>query len=434
MCGYLACDKRPFNPLLESLPRMVHAPVSTRSWGWMAGLLDAAIEASDERDAGQEAMLAKLSELMFVEALRAHIDGTAARDAQLGGGPARPRGRSRAAGSSHGRFAEAWTLEQLARRGRDVSLVLRRPVHRLCGHPPDDLPGPLAAPARRATAAERLDERGAGGGRGRVPVRVGVQPGVQATGRPDAGRPAGRARSAYPGWPRPTAEIAGAGCRHAPAPPVRAMREPPCRVPDRSAAPPWRHDRIPCCGPDPRPAARSWRPDPALLDGLTIAAVALDADGMVIYANATALDLFGSPFDDLVDADARTELFDEPERGAVDQVLKLVRRTGSWTGELAMLAGGDQPGGDADVLDPARRRGRRRRPGADRGDRRVDRPVRARPAARQPPPPARRGDQRAARRRRRRGGLGHRHRPHDEGRPARPPRPCPCWSTTRRSP
>jgi GAF domain-containing protein len=93
----------------------------------------------------------------------------------------------------------------------------------------------------------------------------------------------------------------------------------------------------------PRPVARSWRPDPALLDGLTIAAVALDADGMLIYANPTALDLFGSPFDNLVDSDSRTRLFDEPERGAVDQVLKLVRRTGSWTGELTMLASGTSP-------------------------------------------------------------------------------------------
>ena len=93
----------------------------------------------------------------------------------------------------------------------------------------------------------------------------------------------------------------------------------------------------------PRPVARSWQPDPALLDGLTIAAVALDADGTVIYANPTALDLFGSPFDNLVDSDARTRLFDEPERGAVDQVLKLVRRTGSWTGELTMLASGTSP-------------------------------------------------------------------------------------------
>jgi hypothetical protein len=89
----------------------------------------------------------------------------------------------------------------------------------------------------------------------------------------------------------------------------------------------------------PRPAAGPWRPDAALLDGLAVAAIALDARGAVRYANATALDLFGSPFDDLVGADARTRLFDEPERGAVDQVLRLVQRTGSWTGELTMLVG-----------------------------------------------------------------------------------------------
>ena len=93
----------------------------------------------------------------------------------------------------------------------------------------------------------------------------------------------------------------------------------------------------------PRPVARPWQPDAALLDGLTVAAVAIDARGTVIYANATALDLFGSPFDQLVDADARLRLFDAPERGAVDQVLKLVGRTGSWTGELAMLASGTSP-------------------------------------------------------------------------------------------
>ena len=75
-----------------------------------------------------------------------------------------------------------------------------------------------------------------------------------------------------------------------------------------------------------------------------------------------------------------------------------------------------QPGRDADLVDPAGRGGRRWRAGADRGDRRVDRPVCPGPAAREPPASARRGDQRAARRRRCRGRLGHRHRPHDEGR------------------
>jgi serine phosphatase RsbU (regulator of sigma subunit) len=92
-----------------------------------------------------------------------------------------------------------------------------------------------------------------------------------------------------------------------------------------------------------RPVARSWQPDTAALDGLTIAAVALAVDGTIAYANPTALDTFGSAFDELVGADARTRLLDEPERGAVDQVLKLVRGSGSWSGELTLLAGGTTP-------------------------------------------------------------------------------------------
>ena len=90
----------------------------------------------------------------------------------------------------------------------------------------------------------------------------------------------------------------------------------------------------------PRPVAPSWQPDAALLDGLTIAAVALDADGVVVHANPAALDLFGTTFDGLVGHDARVRLLDEPDRGVVDQVLRLVRETGAWTGELPLLAGG----------------------------------------------------------------------------------------------
>lgn len=117
VCGFLTCDSRPFNPLLESLPRVVHAPVSARSWRWMTGLLDAAIEASDSRDAGQEAMLAKLSELMFVEALRAHIDGLPPETRSWVAGLRDPEVGS-ALRLIHGRFAEPWSLERLAREVR----------------------------------------------------------------------------------------------------------------------------------------------------------------------------------------------------------------------------------------------------------------------------------------------------------------------------
>jgi AraC-like DNA-binding protein len=114
VCGYLACDTRPFNPLLDALPRVVSAPVSAESWQWMARLLDAAVEASGQDTAGRDAMLAKLAELMFVEALRAHIDRlpederswvAGLRDPQVGA----------ALQLIHGRPAEPWTLERLAR-------------------------------------------------------------------------------------------------------------------------------------------------------------------------------------------------------------------------------------------------------------------------------------------------------------------------------
>lgn len=112
VCGFFGCDTRPFNPLLGSLPQVVKVAVSERSWRWMAQLLDAAVAA--EAGAGQEAMLTKLSELMFLEALRAHIAAlppesrswvSGLRDPQVGA----------ALRLVHGRYAEPWTLERLAR-------------------------------------------------------------------------------------------------------------------------------------------------------------------------------------------------------------------------------------------------------------------------------------------------------------------------------
>ncbi|MDF2979063.1 MAG: transcriptional regulator, AraC family [Actinomycetospora sp.] len=113
VCGFLGCDARPFNPLLDALPRLVHAPVSEESRRWVAGLLDAAVRSSSTHTAGSEAVLAKLAELMFVEAIRNHI-------ARL---PAAARGwlagvRDPQVGAAlrlmHGRPAEPWTVERLA--------------------------------------------------------------------------------------------------------------------------------------------------------------------------------------------------------------------------------------------------------------------------------------------------------------------------------
>jgi len=115
VCGFLGCDTRPFNPLLDSLPRIVHSPVSAASREWVASLLGAAVQTTgDEGGAGREAMLAKLAELMFVEALRSHLAQLSddergwlagVRDPQVGA----------ALQLMHGRPADPWTLERLAR-------------------------------------------------------------------------------------------------------------------------------------------------------------------------------------------------------------------------------------------------------------------------------------------------------------------------------
>ena len=88
--------------------------MSEASWRWVTRLLDAAVEATGHGGAGREAMLAKLAELMFVEALRGHLDQlppdarnwvAGLRDPQVGA----------ALRLLHGRPAEPWTLERLAR-------------------------------------------------------------------------------------------------------------------------------------------------------------------------------------------------------------------------------------------------------------------------------------------------------------------------------
>jgi AraC-like DNA-binding protein len=113
VCGYLGCDSRPFNPLLQALPRVVRSPLSAASLDWLTRLLDVAVKQSVLRGAGSEAMLARLAELMFVEVIRIHIAGlpedatgwfAGLRNPQIGA----------ALNLMHARPTEAWTLEGLA--------------------------------------------------------------------------------------------------------------------------------------------------------------------------------------------------------------------------------------------------------------------------------------------------------------------------------
>ena len=118
VCGYFGCDTRPFNPLLEALPRLLKVHLGTSGEGWVGQLIRLAVDECESRRAGGESILARASELMFVEAVRRHIDSL----------PDDSRGwlaglRDRHIGTAlkliHAHASEDWTLDKLA---RDVGL------------------------------------------------------------------------------------------------------------------------------------------------------------------------------------------------------------------------------------------------------------------------------------------------------------------------
>lgn len=132
VCGFFGCDARPFNPLLATLPRMIHI----RGGG---GLVDhfvrMAVAESTERGAGSECVLARLSELMFVEIVRRHVASLPPEQTGWLAG-LRDEFVGRALAALHARPAHDWTLDELgAAVGLSRSALAERFAH-LVGLPP----------------------------------------------------------------------------------------------------------------------------------------------------------------------------------------------------------------------------------------------------------------------------------------------------------
>src|SRR5262245_64731281 len=72
VCGFLGCDRRPFNPLLSTLPRQLHVPGLGN--GWHQSFARQVVEESRAKRAGADSVLTRLAELMFVEVLRRYIE------------------------------------------------------------------------------------------------------------------------------------------------------------------------------------------------------------------------------------------------------------------------------------------------------------------------------------------------------------------------
>src|SRR5262249_14589849 len=111
VCGFLGCDRRPFNPLLSTLPRQLHLP--GLSSGWRQAFARQVVEESQAQRAGADSVLTRLAELMFVEVLRRYIEKLPPGQAGWLAG-LRDEVVGRGLGLLHGSPAHPWTLDELA--------------------------------------------------------------------------------------------------------------------------------------------------------------------------------------------------------------------------------------------------------------------------------------------------------------------------------
>jgi AraC-like DNA-binding protein len=114
VCGYLACDSALFNTILAALPRLMIVNMGDGAGAtWLVASLQFSLAESAAPKAGAGTVLSKLSELMFVEAIRRHIDSMP--PDQLGWlAGLRDRFVGKALAFLHSKPAHSWTVDELA--------------------------------------------------------------------------------------------------------------------------------------------------------------------------------------------------------------------------------------------------------------------------------------------------------------------------------
>ena len=137
VCGFLACDAVPFNPLLAALPPVIVRRRTDEALDAMlASLVASATHEAAAHRPGGDAVLSRLSELMFIEVVRGYL-ATGVDERSVGWlaglrdpvvGPALT--------AMHAQPRREWTLETMARRVGASRTVLAERFRRVIGMPP----------------------------------------------------------------------------------------------------------------------------------------------------------------------------------------------------------------------------------------------------------------------------------------------------------
>jgi AraC-like DNA-binding protein len=136
VCGYLACDNRLAEPILANLPRLLKVSMRDGSTAaWIRSSIQYSVAQSASSRPGSAMVLARLSEVLFAEAIRQHMDTlppgetgwlAALRDRHVG----------RALALIHEQPSRPWTVDKLARKVALSRSALGQRFASLIGTPP----------------------------------------------------------------------------------------------------------------------------------------------------------------------------------------------------------------------------------------------------------------------------------------------------------
>jgi AraC-like DNA-binding protein len=114
VCGYMTCDPYLCRPVLSGLPAVFKVNIRTdRSGQWLESSILHLVEEAASGRVGSEAMLAKLSEALFVDTLRRYVAGLPEQQTGWLAG-ARDPIVGKSLGLMHSRVAHPWTIADLA--------------------------------------------------------------------------------------------------------------------------------------------------------------------------------------------------------------------------------------------------------------------------------------------------------------------------------
>lgn len=136
VCGFLACDAQPFNPLFDNLPPVIKSGrVAGDDSSWLGEFIRVAMLEASSKRVGGESVLSKLTELMFIEVVRRYLESLPPGQSGWLAGLRDPF-VGKVLSLMHGAPAKPWTIEALAKEAGVSRSVLAERFTELVGLPP----------------------------------------------------------------------------------------------------------------------------------------------------------------------------------------------------------------------------------------------------------------------------------------------------------